>query len=104
LARGCLYFSFHEKDVVSGDIDTGGKLPPLPTTPLGQYAVGVDDTSDIPLNCKSIVEFSKKFVITLMSLSEVFGRRIHDKTRHTNPLKEQHMTIAIDRVRRTINS
>ncbi len=33
--------------MVTGDIDTGGKLPPLPTTPLGQYAVGVDDTSDI---------------------------------------------------------
>jgi hypothetical protein len=75
-------------------IDTGGKMPPVSTTPAvlvtkfttnvndncGKFASGVADTSKLcTLTCKYLSEFSKKFEITLMLFSWTWGKMIHEK-------------------------
>ncbi len=64
--------------LADGVVDTGGK-----------FAAGINDTSGIggkfaagvvcTLTCKYLCEFAKKFEMTLMLLSEAWGKMINEK-------------------------
>ncbi len=80
-------------------VDTGNKLPPISLTPAANLppvsttlvvlVANLLPVSLIPvvhLTCKYLREFLKNFEMTLMQLSEAWGKMIHEKTKSKNSL------------------